>query len=152
MESSILTDMDRDKFQQAREFICADIEREIALARDGSGAGNFMCALALLCYTEFMGGAKRGKFQRSEARRNFESFFADLGVEYTSLTRAINVSGVFRCGLAHEYFVKEDCTIYMLGDKQPGLGMDGNRYYLVVEQYFKDFKKAVQALETQLYG
>jgi hypothetical protein len=144
--------MDRDKFQQARDFIFADIEREIALARDGGGAGNFMCALALLCYTEFMGGAKRGKFQRGEERRNFGSFFADLGVEYASLTRTINVYGVFRCGLAHEYFVKEDCTIFMLGDKQPGLGVVGNRYYFVVEQYFKDFKKAVQALETQLYG
>lgn len=142
--------MDRGKFQQAKTFIFADIERELALAADGKDAGNFMCALALLSYTEFMGGVKRGKFQRGEARNNFNSFFADLGSEYAALT--MDVYGVFRCGLAHEYYVKEDCTIYMLGHCKPGLGKVGDRYYFVVEQYFNDFKAAVEALETHLYG
>lgn len=142
--------MDRDTFEQAKGFIFADIERELALAKDGKDAGNFMCALALLSYTEFMGGVKRGKFQRGEARNNFNSFFTVLGNEYAALT--LDVYGIFRCGLAHEYFVKGDCAIYMLGDHRPALGLDGDRYYFIVEQYFHDFRIAVEALELQLYG
>jgi hypothetical protein len=97
-----------------------------------------------------MGGMKRSKFERGEARANFLSFLADLGADYGALD--IDVYGVFRCGLAHEYYVKGDCTIYMLGGAgRAGLGKDGNRYYFVVEQYYADFKRAVLALEARLF-
>lgn len=141
--------MDRDRFIQAKEFIFSDMEREINLAKSGQGAGNFMCALSLLCYTEFMGGVRRNVFKQGEAKNNFNAFLQELGNGYSSLP--LNAYSIFRCGLAHEYFVKEDCTIYMLGDKKPALGKDGDRYYFVVEQYYADFKAAVLALETELF-
>lgn len=143
--------MDKDRFQEAKRFIVADIERELTFARAGNDAGNFLCALALLCYTEFMGGVERNKFERGEARRNFESFFPQLGPAYAALTGTMDVYDIFRCGLAHEYYVKRDCTIYMFGDPKPALGRREDRYFFVVEQYFNDFKEAVQALEARLY-
>lgn len=144
--------MDKEKFLQAKQFMFADIEREIALVVLGLSAGEFICALALLCYTEFMGGVERNKFERGEARRNFECFFPELGPAYATLANTTDVYDVFRCGLAHEYYVKGACTIYMRSDKHPGLGKDGERYFFVVEQYFNDFKEAVQALEARLFG
>jgi len=36
-------------------LIKKDIQREIDLARAGKSGGNFLSALGLLCYTEFMG-------------------------------------------------------------------------------------------------
>lgn len=142
--------MNRDRFLQAKEFIFSDIERELNLAKSGQGAGNFMCALSLLCYTEFMGGVRRNLFKQGEAKNNFNSFLQELGEDYSSQT--IDVYSIFRCGLAHEYFVKEDCTVYMLGNKRPALGIEAGRYYFVVEQYFADFKAAVLVLEQQLFA
>ncbi len=158
-------------------FIFSDIEREIALAKSGleipgasrtyTGGGNFLCALGLLCYTEFMGGLKLGSFSRKirdEAR--FNAFFNLMGPDYEAFKQEVNVYGVFRCGMAHEYFIKGNCVISMLsgkvnmgvtidGDKpginvapsaligpvQYGIGsLDTGKYFFVVEQYFKDFK------------
>ena len=60
-------------FKQARNFMFTDIRREIAIANASKsatgrtvldrlgipqGGGNFMAALALLCYTEFGGKLK----------------------------------------------------------------------------------------------
>ena len=73
-----------------------------------------------------MGGVKRGRFQCDEAQRNFESFFPELRPESAALMRAMDVYDVLRCGLAHEYYVKEDCTIAMPGDQKPALGVVGD--------------------------
>jgi len=117
--------MTREEFVQARQFAFADIRRELALARacasaTGSaalssvgiplGGGNFLAALGLLCYTEF-GGKLRYDCKRSDGRdhasENFNRFFDDLGTSYKALRAARhNVYDVFRCGLAHEYYVK----------------------------------------------
>ena len=49
-----------------------DVSREIVAAQSGENAGNFLCALGLLTYTEVMGrfvpGVKRG------SRNAFETF------------------------------------------------------------------------------
>jgi hypothetical protein len=82
-----------------------------------SGGGNFLAALGLLCYTEFGGklrfGGKRAD-GRDVASANFNQFFDCLGPAYQTFRAQHNVYDLFRCGLAHEYYVKKNCTIAML--------------------------------------
>ena len=165
--------MDRPAFDRAKRFIFADIRREIALA-DASqtdegrealrragvspGAGNFIAALALLSYTEFAGKLKFNckKANGSDAAgENFNRFFDELGDRYRAFRAAgHNVYGVFRCGLAHEYYVKKACEITIRVDPlgEPGIGMlpDG-RYYFSVEPYCNDLERAFGDLEDFLY-
>jgi hypothetical protein len=158
--------MDQNAFVQARHFAFSDIRREISLARATEspggrttlehlgvvpGAGNFLAALGLLCYTEFGG---KLKFNDSKASKNFNQFFNLLGSDYAMFRAAHNVYGVFRCGLAHEYYVKRSCVIAALANGEPmGLGVspDG-RYWFVVERYFQDLQRAFDALEHELFG
>lgn len=159
--------MNKESLLTARNFIYSDIQREISLveatAKDEEklrelkiipGGGNFLAALGLLCYTEFVGKLKynhlikRGKRKgESIASANFNSFFDDLGDDYKkyrlSFTNPNYVYDRFRCGLAHEYFVKEFCQIAMFGNAPTGLGSlkDGSLYF-VVKKYFDDFIKA----------
>lgn len=166
--------MEYDDFIRAKQFIYADIQREINLAYLAentelkvilenagiNGGGNFLAALGLLSYTEFVGKIKYGKKSgsRDSASGNFNAFFNDLGSYYkefnSGLDKKKNVYDIFRCGLAHEYFVKDSCTIYML-EKQGlhGVGIDENdNYYFVVETYFNDFKKALELYENKHYS
>jgi hypothetical protein len=79
-----------------------------------SGAGNYLCALGLLCYTEFMGGILLGSFTRDNNSTRFNTFFDFLGVNYQNLRQQVNVYKIFRNGMAHEYFIKQNGVIYML--------------------------------------
>ncbi len=159
--------MTRDEFLQAKAFIFSDVEREIQLARaDGAalralgvtpGGGNFLAALGLLCYTEF-GGKLRFDVKRADgsdvASANFNQFFDLLGPAYRAFRAQHDVYDIFRCGLAHEYYVKKSCTIAMLaGGPGPGLRTDtGGRYHFVVESYCRDLKTTFDSLQIHLYG
>ena len=107
-----------------------------------------MAALSLLSYTEYAGRLKHNDFSDGNARKNFDCFFSDLGAGYKQLLTQFNVYKIFRCGLAHEYYVKKDCTIAMRSNKalNAGLGHDGQRYFFVVERYHRDFTAAFQSL------
>ena len=163
-------------------FMCADIEREINWVREKNSGGNFLCALGLLAYTEFMGTLLHEKRKPKEwgARKTFDAFFKELGKGYKEFLEKCNVYDSFRCGLAHEYFVKKDCTIYMLNSPGPmkvkgnwewyqggasgivldvdierpldtGIGRAPNgNYYFVVEKYYKDFRLACENLLIEL--
>jgi hypothetical protein len=158
--------MTKDRFLQARDFIFRDLEREIQLAKaDGNalrtpgvhpGGGNFLAALGLLCYTEF-GGKLRFGFKRKDGRdyasKNFNGFFDLLGPEYKAFREDHDVYGIFRCGLVHEYYVKDSTDIAMLArGTGPGIriGNDG-RYLFVVESYFNDLRKAFEDLQAHLF-
>jgi len=151
----------KSDLRQAKRFILNDIRREVRLAyasknderranlkRLGvpAGGGNFLAALGLLCYTEFWGKLKYG---RGGARQNFDSFFDDLGPSYKAFRQSgVNVYHIFRCGLAHEYYVKRSCDIYMAKKKRfpIGIGRDQTgKYWFVVETYLRDFRKALNA-------
>lgn len=117
-----MQNMTRDDFIQAKLFMFSDVRREIQLARAdpklldaagvSPGGGNFLAALGLLCYTEFGG---KLKFGVKRASVNFNRFFDFLGIDYQSFRASPqNVYDIFRCGLAHEYYVKKNCSITML--------------------------------------
>jgi hypothetical protein len=132
-------------------FVFGDIQREIGLARAGTGGGNLLAALGLLCYTEFMGGIATGKVGRGQSKRNFDAFFARLGPEYLALQKQVNVYDVFRCGIAHEYLVKRNCEVSMLKTTETcGIIEGRGRYYFNVEKYFEDFAAACRRLHSEL--
>jgi len=160
--------MDKAAFEQAKLFLFSDIEREIQLARASQanesalrslgitpGGGNFLAALGLLCYTEFGG---KLKYRKKTASENFNKFFDYLGPDYkafrASFRRQNEVYDIFRCGLAHEYYVKKSCDIAMLASSPgPGIGRDSSgRFYFIVESYCRDLKRAFDQLEVDLYG
>jgi len=159
-------------------FMCADIERELIIARSGRLAGNFLCALGLMAYTEFMGGLLLGKLGSKSTGELFNAFFDYIGPAYKDFRKDCDVHSLFRCGLAHEYFVKHECTIFMLNFSKPvevlgtgwsgapsmympdavltppikaGIGKASNgRYYFVVEKYYQDFRAASERLVKKL--
>lgn len=165
-----MADMTRDEFRQAKTFIYTDIEREIAWAsvwQDAnfaktlaersipSGGGNFLAALGLLCYTEFAGKLKYDHKGNKRNRKNFNAFFDDLGQPYADFRKTCpDVYVIFRCGLAHENYITETCKIEMTdkNDGRAGIGIsDDGSYYLVVERFNKDFRKAFDQLEDHLF-
>ena len=134
-------------------FIAGDVQREIDSARDGEPARNFLCALALLCYTEVLGGVQRGTLAQGQGRANFEAFFVELGPAYDALQKGgLDAYSVFRCGMAHEYFVKGQATVAMLKGVEPaGIAQaPSGRYFFCVERYFEDFIAAARRLHAQL--
>jgi hypothetical protein len=134
-------------------FMFADVQREIVRARDGQDAGNFLCALALLCYTEILGGIQRNTLASRNGRQNFECFFRELGPCYGQLLDSgIDVYGLFRCGMAHEYLIKGRATVSMLKGVEPcGIAVAPNgHYYFTVERYFEDFQAAALRVQAQL--
>ena len=141
----------------------SDIERELQLAKAKPevasnlgitpGGGNFLAALGLLCYTEFGGKLMRPSGSDC-ASENFNRFFDTLGLPYANFRASHNVYDIYRCGLAHEYYAKKSCTIYMFGpSEQPGVGVDTNgQYWFVIEKYARDLKAAFQVLEGQMFS
>jgi hypothetical protein len=157
--------MDQSAFNQAVIFAFADVRREIALAKTSQtptgqqalaalniqqGGGNFLAALGLLCYTEFGG---KLKYNQPTASGNFNRFFDEMGTDYARFRAAgNNVYDIFRCGLAHEFFVKRPCEILIVappGGVGVGKLLDG-RYYIAVEQYCNDLERAFGSLEAHL--
>ena len=59
-----------------RGFIFGDIQQGV------DGRANYLAALGLVCYTEFMGGLARGKLEKGNSARNFRCFFGRMGKQY----------------------------------------------------------------------
>ncbi|MDD4984721.1 MAG: hypothetical protein PHQ43_02865 [Dehalococcoidales bacterium] len=128
-------------------YIYCDIKREIDLARAGESGGNFIAALGLLCYTEFMG--KILLKNRESYTKQFKAFLRLMGEDYKQLidTKEIDVYKIFRSGMVYSYFAN-DCDIKMLNDNFPSgiiIKSDG-KYLFIVEKYFEDFINACQRL------
>ena len=146
-----------------------DIEREINMAKDNKGAGNVLCALGLMAYTEFMGSLMETT-KKLSSKETFNKFFKYIGQEYSDLLEKEKIYVIFRCGLAHEYFIKETCTIAMLNstegilevkgqvkssyiDKPVKCGIikaDNGSFLMVIEKYYLDFRIACERLLKDL--
>ena len=67
--------------EKIRDFMCADLDKTIALHHTSSkGAPNFMLALVLCCYTHFWG--KLMLHPEGDDKRTFDAFFCRLGAKY----------------------------------------------------------------------
>lgn len=152
-------------------WMLKDIKREIDIAKSGKDAGNVLCALGLMIYTEFMGSLMPSMKNVKYTSKIFNGFFRFMGKEYSNLLdiKKINVYDHFRCGLAHEYFIKKTCTIAMLNSTEGKLKIDGNpineiekpvncgivvlsngNYLMVVEKYYEDLFLACTRLIENL--
>ncbi len=103
-------------------FIYNDIERCL------KAEASHVVALALLSYTEFIGGLISGNLgKKGHAEKNFERSLKYFPEEYRKvnssiqlqyfdkgkpISRPTGIYEVFRCGLVHEYFIKRHVLIY----------------------------------------
>lgn len=138
--------------------------------------GQVLAALGLMVYTEYLGRfvpdheKKKNKDGKYPDRQQFDAFFRRLGGGYKEfLYQYDDVDGKclyyhFRCKLVHEYFAKEEWTIAIPNNKRKftvrgnpdvevqrpvkvGIGKAENgSYYLVLERYYEDFKRAAKVL------
>lgn len=132
-------------------FMYGDLDAAIC------GKANFLAALGLLEYTEFMGALVIGELGNKKGNKplasRFNKFLFDyLGSEYRKVNNAVNIYDVFRCGLAHEYFAKGPSPIHM-HNRPPqtcGIICKDKTWFFVVEKYYDDFKAGVAKYYNQL--
>lgn len=142
-------------------FIFHDIEQCI------HAKANYVIALALLSYTEYMGGLITGNLGESDkSKENFNkaleyfkcddggNYYTDFQVIYTDKnneSRKADIYKIFRCGLVHEYFVKGDSFVHnepsYLPKEDKGIGFvdikGQKRLRFHCNAYFRDFRNAV---------
>ena len=84
---------------------------------------------------------------------NFNAFFDLLGPGYAALRAKHNIYNIFRCGLAHEYYVKQRCSIVMLSRSAgPGIRVYTRGHFtFVVERYNRDLNVAFDGLGRKLF-
>ncbi len=140
-------------------FMKSDIQREIRLCRSGKAAGNFLCALGLLCYTEAMGFIIKG--EKSKNHERFDAFFTMMGKKYQNyLEEHPDVYDTYRNKMAHAYFAT-DCEMFMVKDGEIKKYLNGNapmglgvlpsgKYYFCVEKYSIDFNRACRKLYREI--
>ncbi len=146
----------RTFFQQyVYGFMKNDIEKAIA------GGANILAALGLVVYSEVLGALRTGTItNEGHNQRKFEAFLPLLGPLYESVDQELKkdprspkgLYQVVRCGLAHEYFVKEPADFYRHGSVAAGIFREpGNaRLTLVAKKFLDDFVAAAQAVENEL--
>lgn len=145
-------------------FIIRDIENCIKVA------ANYTVALALLSYTEFLGGLINGKLgTEGTSKINFNKaliYFPkaykianNIVIEYTlgkKTLRKVGLYEIFRCGLAHEYFIngmKLTCVWNNpSGFTAKHIGLKKKRGQLIFynNEYFRDFRKAMDKFYKEL--
>ncbi len=152
-------------------FIFNDIENCI------NAKANYTVALALLSYTEFIGGLINGTLGlRGESEKQFNkaleffewngdfNYYKNFKQKYRDVDFQIkdgNIYTLFRCGLAHEYFIKGDSLVHNNPDEyldcpdgcvdsDAGIGIVDKRLRFHTNAYFRDFKNAVQKYYGEL--
>ena len=141
-----------------REYIFGFIFRDVEAAIEGRA--NYLAALGLVAYTEFMGGLVLGNLgEKGKSRDRFYAFFNRLGPEYVKVGKRREVVKIYknvRCGLAHAYFIDQESIVKMtVGDGHGGTcGIEvepvTGTVWFIVERYWRDFKKAAHQYERQL--
>jgi hypothetical protein len=126
---------------------------------------NFLTALGLLSYTEFLGGLISGNGGKNDySRKNFYVAYNLLGPDYITFDKQIcqkykNSKGkprdfydLVRCGLVHEYFIKKDFIIARdnYSTKAPGVGWTNQKIGIANSNYFRDFKKMCSQYKKDL--
>jgi len=125
-------------------FMFNDIKACIA------GNANFAAALALSTYTEILGGILNGSFEdKSEGKfNNYMAFLSFMGYEKL----AGKAYGLVRGGLTHQYFIKQESTVFMwiTTDERRGIVIDGDNVQFHVVDYFQEFQVAYGKLKKSI--
>ena len=132
---------------------------------------NYTVALALLSYTEYVGGLINGTLglqgksqeQFNKALEFFEwngdgKYYKDFKQKYRDIDFQIKegtIYALFRCGLAHEYFIKGDSLVHnnpngYFVDGDAGVQVIDGRLRFHTNAYVRDFNNAVQKYYEKL--
>ena len=115
------------------DHVFGAMRAEIDWAIRGEAAN--LAALALVAYTEFLGGIVTGDLGRQGCSgSNFRAFLPYLGPDYKALARrGVDIYDRVRCGLAHEYFIKGESTIWPKASAPCGIisSANGPTYFIV---------------------
>ncbi len=110
-------------------FMRSDIDAAVR------GNANYLAALGLVTYTEFLGGLQTGNLGvRGQSSANFKAFIPYLGGGYENLEQqGHDIYDLVRCGLVHNYFIKGDSSIWMRANAPCGIiaSENGPTYFLV---------------------
>jgi len=113
-----------------------------------------LCALALVTYTEIMGGLVTGKLKKTGAsQENFEAFLPYLGQKYVKPTGKFNIYKDVRSKLVHEFAPRPGHGIF-LSEKPENekIGLEYTNDFLKfnLQEYFRDFKIGVEKYKKKL--
>lgn len=147
-------------------FICHDIERCI------EAKANYVVALALLSYTEYIGGLVSGNLglrDRGIPTRNFKKALKYFPKEYDNIDSSIKVEykddkgeaitetgiySLFRCGMVHEYFIKGESVIHNdpCGPTKSHIGIikTAGKFEFHTNEYYRDFGLAIMKIYKML--
>lgn len=145
-------------------FICHDLDSCIKVA------ANYTVALSLLSYTEFIGGLITGnlglegnsKKNFNEALKYFPKAYEkadNIKLQYAIGAKIEQKKGlyeIFRCGLAHEYFIKgKNITVVWNNPngftaKHIGFKKRYGKLIFYNNEYYRDFKNAIQKFYKEL--
>lgn len=124
------------------------------------GKANFLAALGLVAYTEFMGGVLRGTFKEGQYMQNFNLFiqsyfpncYKKVDLELKNRWSMKNgLYGAVRSGLVHRYFIQGQFIIWLGTHKGCGTELgDRGEINFWVNTYFEDFKNATVSYYEQL--
>jgi hypothetical protein len=115
-----------------------------------NGGANFAAALALNVYTDALGGLINGNLTaKGVSELNYTTFLKRMGY---SDAECMKYYENVRCGLAHQYFIKNE---FVIGSWQVFEGGKGIREALEVicfvnQTYFDEFKKAYFEYKAEL--
>ncbi|MDO9028614.1 MAG: hypothetical protein Q7U68_07140 [Candidatus Roizmanbacteria bacterium] len=145
-------------------FIFKDIKNCI------NARANYVVALSLLSYTEYIGGLISGNLGlRDKSKENFYAAIEYFSNEYKELDKKIEVEftddkgkindkgiyAIFRCGLVHEYFIRGAKTTvnnnpYSSHTNHIGIEVHdtptGKLLIFYTNEYFHDFQTAVDKI------
>ena len=116
-------------------FMRSDIDAAI------KGDANYLAALGLVTYTEFLGGLWTGGLGLlGTSKDNFNAFIPYLGEPYQRIHQRVNIYDLVRCGLVHNYFIKGESTIWNKaeGDAPGIIASPGGPTYFICNVYARD--------------
>jgi len=125
---------------------------EILLER---GKAHHLCALALVTYTEVMGGLVTGELKKEfgASKSNFEAFLPYLGEKYVKLNEKHNIHKNVRSKLVHEFAPRQSHGIWFTKkplDIRIGIEYIGEHLNFHLREYHRDFKKGVEKYKSEL--
>jgi len=122
----------------------------------GISAGtNFLVALGLSTYTEILGRFVVPDDESEDHEKCFAALWNRLGEAYRKFG-AGRAYGLIRSGMVHYYFVQAGragtgvAGVATRGAVPLVVTRDGHLRWVVVEQWFDDWKKAARSVETEL--
>ncbi len=153
-----------EAFDQFSNWTCKDIENGI------KGQANYLVALGLVSYTEFLGGLFTGNAGiTDEAKNNFTEAIKNFPAEYTEVDRKIvledgprpTIKGIYsavRCGLVHEYGIKGTAGVLNNPDgfcaEHIGIkiGLFGGKNGIIfsTNEFFRDYQQVLKNVAEKL--